>query len=462
MKTNYLFDFDGTLVDSSPLHDWAFREVLKTELPAALAQFDYEQARGRATSEVFLECGVTDPAERQRLTALKQRCYQQAVGDGRLRVFPGAAEVLAALSRAGRDLYLVTSGGRSSVELALAATGLAHYFRGVVTASDVNRGKPAPDLYLEALRRFGLDPSSCLVIEDAPSGAEAARAAGLDVIIVDPLHSDDSLLALARELYPLQRTWAVIPAAGRGSRLGLLDRPKILAPVDEESGETIWSILEAKLRPITHRIQLVLSPSGAEYFNGVDADIAIQDQPLGMGDAVFRGFSSWKADRILVVWGDQVNLSSETLKRTLEAHDGARHRPAYALPRVWNVAPYVQYDFNERGDVVGVRQSREGDTTDGAGWSDVGLFCLSTSGLPELWQKYLATASRGSATGEINFLPFLPFLSTQGWATATWDVADPDEARGVNTPDDLKFARDRWRKTRGLVSERKPLSLSRS
>ena len=442
MKTTYLFDFDGTLVDSSPLHDWAFREVLQAERPDALAHFDYEQVRGRATTEVLRETGVTDPSELQRLTGLKQRRYQAAVREGRLRVLPGAPEVLAALSNAGHDLYLVTSGGRGSVELALDSTGLGRFFQGIVTASEVDRGKPAPDLYLEALRRFALQPDRCLAIEDAPSGAEAARAAGIDVVMVDPLISSDSLLALAKGVL---KTWAVIPAAGRGSRLGL-DRPKILAPVDEAHSETIWSILQTKLKPFASRIQVVLSPSGVEWFQGVDADVAIQDSPLGMGDAVFRGAANWNTDRILVVWGDQVNLSSETFRRTLHAHSSAASRPAFVLPRVWNHKPYVQYDFNERGDVTGVRQTREGDQTDEAGWSDAGLFCLSTQGLEKAWQEYLATAARGSATGEINFLPFLPFLSSRGWTAATWDVQDPDEARGVNTPEDLQFARERWRR----------------
>ena len=494
MKTTYLFDFDGTLVDSSPLHEWAFREVLTAELPEALASFHYERVRGRATHEVFFEAGVTDPAECQRLTSLKQRRYQQAVRDGRLKVLPGADEVLSALSKAGRRLYLVTSGGRGSVELALDSTGLARHFRGIVTASDVDRGKPAPDLYLEALRLFGLNQEDCLAVEDAPSGVEAARAAGLDVVTVDPLASTDAWHALMSGVTPLSKTWAIIPAAGRGSRLGL-DGPKILAPVDEASGETIWSIMAAKLTPFVDRIQLVLSPSGAACFKadraarvnqgfagsmpvpafeacfgvressqrrnepsakglwrersltvrGVDFEVAIQDEPLGMGDAVFRGISSWDADRILVVWGDQVNLSSETFERTLRAHAEAS-QPAFALPRVWNSSPYVQYDFNEQGGVTGVRQSREGDMMDAAGWSDAGLFCLSTAGLTQLWQEYLATAARGSTTGEINFLPFLPYLASRGWTTATLDVQDPDEARGVNTPADLNFARRRWRR----------------
>ena len=441
MKTNYLFDFDGTLVDSSPLHDLAFREVLAAERPDALAQFDYETVKGRATTEVFLEVGVTDAAECQRLTGLKQGRYQAAVREGQLAVLPGAPEVLQALSLAGHNLYLVTSGGQSSVELALETTGLGRYFKGIVTASEVERGKPAPDLYLEALSRFGLRADECLAVEDASTGAEAARAAGIRVVMVDPVADAGSLLALAK----VQRTWAVIPAAGRGSRLGLVDRPKILAPVDGD--HTIWSILAEKLKPFADRIQVVLSPSGKEWFGDVDADVALQDVPLGMGDAVFRGAAAWQADRILVVWGDQVNLSSETFERTLRVHTAAK-QPSFVLPRVWNTSPYVQYDFDEQGGLTGVRQTREGDLTDEAGWSDVGLFCLSTAGLESLWGEYLATAARGRATSEINFLPFLPFLSSRGWTASTWDLKDPEEARGVNTPGDLEFARERWRRTR--------------
>ena len=376
--TTYLFDFDGTLVDSAALHCRAFEQVLEAERPALLQDFEYEAFRGRATGDVFRTLGVTDLASNERFTKLKQMCYQKAVRAGQLRVLPGAREVLAALSTAGNPIYLVTSGSRPSVELALHATGLTGFFDGIVTASDVPRGKPAPDLYLEALRLFALKAEDCLAVEDAPSGVEAAGAAGIDVVMVDPLSGPECFLAFIRP----QSTWAVIPAAGRGSRLGLADRPKILAPVDEATGTTIWSILEAKVSPVTDRIQVVLSPSGSAFFAGEAVDVAIQDAPLGMGDAIFCGSSGWNADRILIVWGDQVNLSRATIERTLRTHSLAPPgQPAFVLPRIWTEAPYVQYDFDDAGALLRVRQTREGDTTDQAGWSDAGVFCLSTAGL---------------------------------------------------------------------------------
>src|ERR1700678_2573343 len=94
---------------------------------------------------------------------------------------------------------------------------------------------------------------------------------------------------------------AVIPAAGRGTRLGA-DRPKILMQLREE--ETIWSILYEKLAPLVEHIHLVLSPRGASLFPPLPANVSfsIQSEPLGMGDAIFGARQFWSQfDAILVV-----------------------------------------------------------------------------------------------------------------------------------------------------------------
>ena len=235
---------------------------------------------------------------------------------------------------------------------------------------------------------------------------------------------------------------ALIPAAGRGSRLGT-DAPKILAPLTEQ--QTIWSILHAKLAPLVDHIHLVLSPDGAEAFPPLPPNVSrsIQPVPLGMGDAIFGAGVAWsRFDAVLIVWGDQVFVSTATLQRTLAALSSPiRHG---VLPVVRMARPYVEYVF-DGARLVKVLQSREGDQTAANGFSDVGTFLLGTAGLTQAWERYLADAARGSATGEINFLPFLPFLSAQGWTMTALEVADATEARGINTMEDLSFFQSLYR-----------------
>lgn len=238
------------------------------------------------------------------------------------------------------------------------------------------------------------------------------------------------------------RICAVIPAAGHGTRLGG-DLPKILTPLTER--ETIWSILYRKLSPLVDHIHLVLSPQGEKLFTGLPANVSrsIQPAPTGMGDAIFRGHEIWSGyDAILIVWGDQVFVSSGTLERAIAALTAPERRAILPVTRMAH--PYVEYIFEEER-LVRVLQTREGDTTAPNGFSDVGTFLLTTDGLERQWRDYLAGAPRGNRTGEINFLPFLPFLSAHGWTIRPLEVADATEARGINTPDDLAFFRNLYK-----------------
>jgi len=229
---------------------------------------------------------------------------------------------------------------------------------------------------------------------------------------------------------------ALIPAAGRGSRLGTA-APKILAPVTES--ETVWSILHAKLAPLVDHIHLVLSPDGALAFPPLPAGVSssIQPQPVGMGDAIFGARAVWtEFDAILIVWGDQVFISTDTLRRALDALFSSERQAVLPVTRM--ARPYVEYLF-EGTTLTKVLQTREGDETTPNGFSDVGTFLLETRGLAAAWESYVALAGRGSATGEVNFLPFLPFLSARGWTVTPLEVADATEARGINTREDLAF-----------------------
>jgi bifunctional UDP-N-acetylglucosamine pyrophosphorylase/glucosamine-1-phosphate N-acetyltransferase len=237
---------------------------------------------------------------------------------------------------------------------------------------------------------------------------------------------------------------AVIPAAGRGTRLGG-DLPKILTLLTAR--DTIWSILFAKLTPLVDHIHLVLSSDGAKQFPALppNVSVSIQAEPTGMGDAIFRGFDAWsKYDAVLIVWGDQVFVSANTLSRTVAALEPSRLHAILPVTRM--AVPYVEYVF-DGPRLARVLQTREGDTTSPNGFSDVGTFLLGTEGLKTAWEEYLKTAPRGRGTGEINFLPFLPFLSRDGWTVTPLEVADTTEARGINTKDDLAFFQSLYNKS---------------
>ena len=229
---------------------------------------------------------------------------------------------------------------------------------------------------------------------------------------------------------------AVIPAAGRGTRLGAAG-PKILTQLTDT--DTIWSILHARLAPLVDHLHLVLSPEGASAFPPLPANVStsIQPAPTGMGDAIFRGYDVWSNyDAVLIVWGDQVFVSTDTLTGALAALvTPERHA---VLPVTRMASPYVEYVF-DGPRLTKVLQTREGDATSPNGYSDVGTFLLGTAGLKAAWDAYRTQAPRGAGTGEINFLPFLPFLSAQGWRITPVEVADATEARGINTKDDLSF-----------------------
>ncbi|WP_406832636.1 HAD-IA family hydrolase [Pedococcus sp. KACC 23699] len=181
-----LFDMDGTLIDSIPVVirswlRWAQEEGVD---PARLVGFHGVPARGIA--EKLL------PPERVDAAVDRIEAIEVADTEG-ITVLPGTLDALATLTGAGPanpatgvagDLCAIaTSCTLPLADARIAATGLP-VPRVVVTASDVRRGKPHPDPFLLAARRLGVDPRECLVVEDAPGGLEAARAAGCATLAV--------------------------------------------------------------------------------------------------------------------------------------------------------------------------------------------------------------------------------------------------------------------------------------
>ena len=115
-----------------------------------------------------------------------------------LPLVPGAVKAVEGLA-ARWPLGLASSSNREVIDTVLELAGIAQYFRATVSSEEVERGKPAPDVYLEAARRLGVDPTDCAAVEDSANGIRSARAAGMRVIAIPNPHypPSDDVLALA-------------------------------------------------------------------------------------------------------------------------------------------------------------------------------------------------------------------------------------------------------------------------
>lgn len=130
--------------------------------------------------------GPGTPADRiRRIGDAKEAMYRELAKRGGLVVLPGAREWLARLQRGGWLQAIPSSAPRANVEVMLAVVGLTSSVDAVVSAEDVVRGKPDPDVFLTAAARLAVPPAQCVVVEDAAAGIEAARRAGMHAIGVN-------------------------------------------------------------------------------------------------------------------------------------------------------------------------------------------------------------------------------------------------------------------------------------
>jgi beta-phosphoglucomutase len=189
-----LFDLNGTVVDDMKVHGQLWREVvlrLGHDVPASVFYRDFS---GIPTNEVLPQVvgRQLDPETVQRLSDEKEARYREVYRDQVTEV-PGAVAFLGRLRQAGVPLALATSAPRANRDLALDGLGLHRAFDHVVGIDDVQRGKPAPDLFLAAAERLGVPANDCIVFEDALSGIEAAHAAGMRVAGIATAFSRDEL-----------------------------------------------------------------------------------------------------------------------------------------------------------------------------------------------------------------------------------------------------------------------------
>jgi HAD superfamily hydrolase (TIGR01509 family) len=174
-----IFDMDGVLVDGEPLHFETVNELLSRE-GKSISLDQYKPYMGTKTgwADMIADFGLSQPREYyspiyRELVLARYRERSEAL--------PGALSVVTALRMSDQRLAVASSSIRPWVEACLAKIGLGNAFEQLITGSEVENGKPDPEIYLLAAEILGVDPTRCLAFEDAPAGIESAKRAGMTV-----------------------------------------------------------------------------------------------------------------------------------------------------------------------------------------------------------------------------------------------------------------------------------------
>lgn len=191
-----MFDLDGTLADNMPWHAQAFdRFVARHGLPP-ITMAMRRRIDGKRNTEIMpilFERDMT-PAEIEAHEDEKEGTYRE-LSRGGLRVTTGAVHLLDRLAAHGIPAAVATSAPAPNVVHTLDELGLRHRFAVIVRSDEVVHGKPAPDVYLRAAERLGVDPAACLAFEDAPVGVAAAVSAGMRCLAITTTFPVDAFMS---------------------------------------------------------------------------------------------------------------------------------------------------------------------------------------------------------------------------------------------------------------------------
>lgn len=214
--TAVIFDMDGVLLDSEPLHYEAVRLILE-EQGVDFPLEDYFRYLGTTLTSTW-----DDLCERYPISMpfedfegrYNSDVLAQYLAGAPLIV--GARALVAQLRDAGVPIAVASSSHRIWVDAALSGAGLSEYFDQTTAGDEVSMGKPSPEIYLKAAEKLGFDPADCIAVEDAPAGVESASAAGMRVVLVRSELTNDLDLASdwqVDDLTEFKLTWLSKPSA---------------------------------------------------------------------------------------------------------------------------------------------------------------------------------------------------------------------------------------------------------
>jgi len=175
-----LWDMDGTLIDSEEFHWISWRNALADE-GITITHEQFLSSFGQRNDSILPQwLGTAATPERiEKIAKAKEDLYRHLIFRDGISPLPGVADWVDRLHKQGWLQAIASAAPRANVEAVLQALSATHIFQAIVSAEDVHRGKPDPEVYLMAASRVGVPPERCVVVEDAAAGIEGARRAGM-------------------------------------------------------------------------------------------------------------------------------------------------------------------------------------------------------------------------------------------------------------------------------------------
>jgi beta-phosphoglucomutase len=202
-----LFDNDGVLIDSHEAHWAAWQRLMQQDRELSFTYSQFESGFGKRNDLILKEVAPAASEAKRVEWALRKEQLFREIAKGKIKLLPGIEDFLKEVKAAKIPRIIASSTPIENLKLYLSATVLGNYFDAFLSAEEVALGKPAPDVFIEAAKRIGFSSTDAIVIEDAPAGIRAGKAAGSFVIALATSHSkeelkgQDLLYASARELH---------------------------------------------------------------------------------------------------------------------------------------------------------------------------------------------------------------------------------------------------------------------
>lgn len=187
-KKFVFFDMDGLLIDTEGMYYQSRKEILaKYGFPFTKEENMHYIAKGFEDTNLRLQKLTGDKKLGKVIFEESMQRYHDKVLAGHLDLKPGAVELLKYLQSKNIDRYVTSSATQDIIKINAEHAGIKDYFTGFISGDDVPNNKPAPDIYLHALKVTDANPDEAVIFEDAESGIEAAESAGIDVVVVPDL-----------------------------------------------------------------------------------------------------------------------------------------------------------------------------------------------------------------------------------------------------------------------------------